>query len=152
MQHMRDAAHHMEEEWGFLIIDACNAFNDQHRMVMLWILRHEWPASGARFTFNCYRHWCTLVIRGKDGNGAILIFSKEGVVQGDPLSMFAYGIGILTLIHQLKKEFPLLVEQPWYADDDGAGGKFDRIRSHVSIQCRYFLLGHFMHVYYSIRQ
>jgi hypothetical protein len=40
--------------------------------------------------------------------------------------MFAYGISILLLIRQLKKEFPL-VEQPWwYADDAGAGGKFDR--------------------------
>jgi hypothetical protein len=42
--------------------------------------------------------------------------------------MFAYGIGILPLIRQLKKEFPL-VEQPWYTDNAGAGGKFDRIRS-----------------------
>jgi hypothetical protein len=112
---------------GILIIDARNAFNEQNRTVMLWVVRHEWP-SGARFTFNCYHHWCTLVIRGKDGNGAVIIFSKEGVVQGDPLSMFAYGIGILPLIRQLKKEFPL-VEQPWYADDAGAGGKFDRMRS-----------------------
>jgi hypothetical protein len=29
----------------------------------------------------------------------------------DQLSMFAYGIGILPLIHQLKKEFPLMEQQ-----------------------------------------
>jgi hypothetical protein len=40
--------------------------------------------------------------------------------------MFAYGIGILPLICQLKAEFPQ-VEQPWYADDAGAGAKFDEI-------------------------
>ncbi len=40
--------------------------------------------------------------------------------------MFAYGIGILPLIRQLKAEFPQ-VEQPWYADDAGAGAKFDEI-------------------------
>ncbi len=75
---------------------------------------------------NCYKHWGTLVIRGNNGTGAF-IFSKEGVTQGDPLSMFAYGVGVLPLIHQLKAEFPA-VEQPWYAEDAGAGGKFSEIR------------------------
>jgi hypothetical protein len=42
--------------------------------------------------------------------------------------MFAYGIDILPLIIRLlKAEFPA-VEQPWYADDAGAGGKFADIR------------------------
>jgi hypothetical protein len=67
--------HHMEEEWGFLLIDVRNAFNEQNRTRILWALHHEWP-SGARFTFNCYRHWCILVIRGKDGFGAVFILSK----------------------------------------------------------------------------
>jgi hypothetical protein len=58
--------------------------------------------------------------------GAFL-YSKEGITQGDPLSIFAYGIGILLLIRILKAKFPA-VEQPWYADDAGAGGKFDDIR------------------------
>jgi hypothetical protein len=43
------------------------------------------------------------------------LFSKEGVTQGDPLSMFGYGIGILPLICRLKEESPE-VKQPWYAD------------------------------------
>jgi hypothetical protein len=42
--------------------------------------------------------------------------------------MFAHGIGILPLICQLKAEFPA-VEQPWHANDAGAGGKFDGTRS-----------------------
>ncbi len=33
------------------------------------------------------------------------------------------------MIRQLKKEFPE-VNQPWYADDAGAGGKFNAIRRH----------------------
>jgi hypothetical protein len=93
---------------------------------MLWTIRHEWP-SGAWFAFNCYRHWATLVIRGKGGT-VVLIFSKEGVTQGDPLSMFGYGIGILPLIHKLKLEFPA-VKQPWYADDAGAGISFTDLRT-----------------------
>jgi hypothetical protein len=44
---------------------------------MLWMLWHERPA-GARFTFDCYRHWPTLVIHGKEDYIA-LIYSKEGV-------------------------------------------------------------------------
>jgi hypothetical protein len=113
-----------EEKWGFLLIDASNAFNEQNRIKMLWAVRHEW-LSGARFVFNCYKHWAVLEFGGNGGH-AIFIFSKEGVTQGDPLSMFAYEIGILPLIRQLKAEFPQ-VEQPWYADDAGAGAKLDEI-------------------------
>jgi hypothetical protein len=118
--------HQHEEEWGFLLIDAKNAFNKQNRTGMLWAVRHEWP-SGARFVFNWYTHWATtLVIRNNNGTGAFL-YSKEGVTQGDPLSMYGYGIGIVPLIRILKADFPA-VEQPWYVDDAGAGGKFDNTR------------------------
>ena len=51
--------HPQEEDWGFLLIDARNAFNEDNRTEMLWIFWNEWP-SGAQFTFNCYRHWSTL--------------------------------------------------------------------------------------------
>ena len=64
------------------------------------------------------------MIRGKQGT-CVLIFSKEGVTQGDPLSMFGYGIGVLPLIRRLKEEFPS-VKQPWYA---GAGGHFTELRA-----------------------
>jgi hypothetical protein len=98
-----------EEEWGFLLVDAAHAFNKLNWKAMLWTISYEWP-SGARFAFNCYRHWATLGIHGKGGT-VVLIFSKEEVTQGDPLSMFGYGIGILPLIRRLKIEFPA-VKQP----------------------------------------
>ena len=53
--------------------------------------------------------------------------SREGVTQGDPMAMVAYGLMLLPLIIQLKKEHPD-VDQPWYADDAGAGGSFQAIR------------------------
>jgi hypothetical protein len=50
---------------------------------------------------------------------------KEGVMQGDPLSMFGYGISILPLIRRLQTEFPA-VKQPWYAN--GTGSSFPDLK------------------------
>ena len=55
-----------------------------------------------------------------DGSGHFL-YSKEGMTQGDPLAMIAYGIGVLPLIRDLRRSHTR-VTQPWYADDAGAGG------------------------------
>eukprot|EP00957_Ditylum_brightwellii_P017652 1329895-Ditylum_brightwellii.AAC.1 len=44
---------------GTTLVDARNGFNELSRMAMLWTVRHRWP-SGARFMFNCYRHWAIL--------------------------------------------------------------------------------------------
>ena len=113
---------------GFILIDARNAFNEENRTSMLWAVRHEWP-SGAHFTFNCYRHWATLVVRDiGDGSGHFL-HSKEGVTQGDPLAMIAYGIGVLPLIRELRGAYPRIT-QPWYADDAGEGGAFIDVQEH----------------------
>ena len=103
MQHLW-AQHQLEDDWGFLLIDAKNAFNEQNQTAMLWAVRREWP-SGARFVFDCCQRWSTLVLRSSNG-AADLLHSKEGVSQGDPLSMFACGIGTLLLIRQLKADFP----------------------------------------------
>jgi len=43
----------------------------------------------ARFLFNTYRGWSMLVLRGS----STFLYSKEGVTQGNPLSMFMYVIG-----------------------------------------------------------
>ena len=81
------------EDWGLLIVETNNAFNEVNRFRMLWAVRHLWP-SGARFVFNCYRHWSSLVLR--KGNGtAIFLHSNESVTQGGPLAITVYGIGIL---------------------------------------------------------
>ena len=115
----RSSPDSLKGEWGFLFIDARNTLNGENRTSMLWAVRHEWP-SGAQFTFNCYRHWATLVVRDiGDGSGHFL-HSKEGVTQGDPLAMITYGIGVLPLIRELQDTHPRAT-QPWYADDTGAG-------------------------------
>eukprot|EP00957_Ditylum_brightwellii_P145023 11045126-Ditylum_brightwellii.AAC.1 len=47
---------------GTMLVDARNGFNELSMMAMLWTVWHWW-AQGARFMFNCYRHWTLLVIR-----------------------------------------------------------------------------------------
>ena len=119
--------HKKEEDWGFLIIDACNAFNEENRTAMLWAVRNEWP-SGAQFTFNTYHNWETLVVRDiGDGSGNFL-HSKEGLIQGNPLVMIAYGIGVLPLIRELRDAHPR-VTHPCYADGAGVGGTFDQVQT-----------------------
>ena len=88
--------HKKEEDWGFLLIDARNVFNEENRTAMIWAVRHE-CTSGAQFTFNCYRHWATLVFQDTGDRSGHFLHIKEGVTQGDPLAMIAYGIGVLPL-------------------------------------------------------
>ena len=39
--------HDQEEDWGYLLIDAHNAFNEENYTAMIWYVQHEWP-SGAQ--------------------------------------------------------------------------------------------------------
>ena len=99
---------------------------------MLWAVCHNWP-SGAQFTFNCYRHWAILVVRNTEDGSVHFLHRKEGVTQGDPLAMIAYGIRVLPLIRALRRDHPH-VTQPWYADNAGAGGSFRAVmrgRNHM---------------------
>ena len=101
-----------EEDQGFLLIDARNAFNEENQTAMLWPVQNECP-SGAQFTFNFNRHWATLMVwETGDGSGYFL-HSKEGVTQGDPLAMIVYDIGSLPLIREMRNDHPR-VTQPWY--------------------------------------
>ena len=54
------------------------------------------------------------------------MWSKEGQIQGDPLSMFLYGMGILPLIRKLKQLHVDCI-QPWFADDAAALGEWYRL-------------------------
>ena len=46
---------------GTTLVDAHNSFNELIRIVMLWTALHH-CLEGARFTFNCYRHWALLFL------------------------------------------------------------------------------------------
>jgi len=54
------------------------------------------------------------------------LYNKEGVTQGDPLSMFMYAVGTLPLIRSLHNLGHWT--QLWYADDASAGGTLLELR------------------------
>ena len=74
-----------------------------------------WPRC-SRFLFNTYRGFARLVLRGSDE----CLFSKEGVTQGDPLSMLIYAAALLPFVKSLKAKENRL--QAWYADDSACIG------------------------------
>ena len=78
--------------WGYLLVDAKNVFNEINWNIILWTVRHL-VQSGAWFVFNCYRHWYFLVICNGKGV-AIILYCREGVKQGGPLTMDAYILGV----------------------------------------------------------
>ena len=95
---------------------------------MLLNVRNLWPRC-ARFVFNTYRGWSVLVLRGQQK----FLFSKEGVTQSDPLSMFVYAVGILPLIQSVQS--PQRWTQVWYADDASAGGLLEELRDWFKLLC-----------------
>ena len=107
-----------EEEWGFLLVDARNAFNKDNRTAILLVVQFD-CTSDTQFNFNCYRHWSTLMVRDVDGSGHFLRRKKD-VNQWDPLAMILFGIGILLKICEIYTAHPNDM-QPWYADDTSVG-------------------------------
>ena len=90
---------------------------------MLWTVRHRWPA-GARFTFNFYRHWAQLLLH-QTGEPPVTILSREGVTQGDPLSMVLYGINLTPVADKIRPADPGLL-YPFYADYSAFDGLAQR--------------------------
>ena len=82
------------------LADARNGFNELSRLEILWTVQHRWTA-GARFAFNCYKHWAQLLLR-QPGEFPVTILSIEGVTQGDPLSIVLYGITLTPLAEELR--------------------------------------------------
>jgi len=114
--------------WGVLLVDASNAFNTINRVALLWNVRILWPRC-SRFIFNTYQGWAALVVRGSEES----LFSREGVTQGDPLSMFLYAIGTIPLIRSLNG---FDVRQIWYADDASGCGRLADVRKWFDFLCQ----------------
>ena len=83
------------EPSGTTLVDVSNGFNKLSHLAILWTVRHFRPA-GARFAFNYYRRWVQLLLR-QPGEPPVTILSREGVTQGEPLSVVLYGITLAPL-------------------------------------------------------
>ena len=69
-----------------------------------------------------------LVLRNGNGTASFL-HSREVVTQRNPIKMITYGIVVLPLINNLKREIPDFT-QPWYADAAGYLGTFAIIETY----------------------
>ena len=108
---------------GTTIVDSRNGFNELSCLEMLWTVQHRWSA-GARFTLNCYRHWAQLLLR-QPGDPPVTILGREGVTQGDPISMVLYRITLVPLTEKPRAADPGL-PSPFYADDAAFDGSMRR--------------------------
>uniref|UniRef100_A0A1X7T952 Reverse transcriptase domain-containing protein n=1 Tax=Amphimedon queenslandica TaxID=400682 RepID=A0A1X7T952_AMPQE len=111
-----------DDDTGMLVMDAKNAFNSINRLSLLWNVCVLWPRT-SRYIFNTYRGWSSLILKGCNET----IYSREVVIQGDPLSMFVYAIGTIPLIQKLTNTSG--PTQLWYADDSSALGNLSVLRS-----------------------
>ena len=105
---------HRVELGGMLFVDACTGFNDLIRLEILWNVRHCCPVGGI-FSFKCYKHWAQILIR-QPGDPSVMILSREGVTQGDLLSIVLCGIPLALLVEDLQAVEPGLLTQ-FYAYD-----------------------------------
>ena len=104
---------------GTRLVDSRNGFNELSRLEMLWTVQHCWLAR-ARFALNCYKHWAQLLLR-QPRELPVTILSREGVTQGDSLSMVLYGITLVPLAEELRAADPGLLS-PFYSADADFGG------------------------------
>ena len=86
---------------------------------MLWTDHHRWP-TGERFKLNFYRHWEKLLL-SQPGYAPVIILSREGVTQGDPLSMVLYGITLDPLPEEPMDADPNILSS-FYAKDKAFDG------------------------------
>ena len=113
----------MNDGSGMLLVDAKNSVT---RVAAIWNARVLWPCA-SRFIFNTYQGFSFLVIKGSSE----FILSKEGVIQGDPLSMLLYSIALLRLIRSLADHSKW--HQAWYTDDSACIGSFEYLKEWFSM-------------------
>jgi len=104
-----------------LLVDASNAFNSMNRDVALHNIPRVCPPAGRIFR-NTYQAGVNLYV-----DGGVVLQSREGTCQGDPLSMAFYALAMMPLAWSLSRSCPEAPQQ-WYADDDAATGKVEAVR------------------------
>ena len=101
-----------------IFVDASNAFNNLNRKVALLNVQFICP-SIATILINCYRRNTCLFAGGS------VLYSREGITQGDPLAMAMFALATVPLINAVATPGTI---QAWFADDAASGGVLQRIR------------------------
>ncbi len=107
--------------FGSALFDARNSFNKISYYLMLWNVAHRWNRA-SRVAFTRYLHWVRCLVRSEPGEPALVIHSKEGIMQGDCLAMSLYGVALMPLASKMRKEISEAL-QLWYCKDAGTAGK-----------------------------
>ena len=110
---------------AFLLADASNAFNSLHRTESLLQVQYICPEFST-YLINMYRIPCKLFLPG----GSFLL-SKEGKTQGDNAVSSFYSLGVTPLVKVLSPH----CFQIWYADDAGAAGNLEGIKTWWDALC-----------------
>ena len=113
-------------EQCLLQIDAENAFNNLNRCLLLRNIEMICPLLKV-VLLNIYREDAFLPVSGE------LLYSSEGLTQGDNLAMAAFGANTLPLILRLKEQLTAPVLQKWYADDANATGELPALREFLDL-------------------
>jgi hypothetical protein len=98
-----------------LLVDAQNAFNCLNRQLALVNIHRICPSIAATLT-NLYREDANLYVQNET------VHSCEGVMQGDPLAMAMFALGVTPLIRELQG-----IRQIWFADDAASGGSLESV-------------------------
>ena len=107
---------------AILLIDASNAFNAINRKAALHnIARVCTPME--KICRNTYGADIPLFLPG-----GVVLYSREGTCQGDPLAMAMFALAVAPMICKLREQHPD-VNQCWYADDGESGGRLAAVHS-----------------------
>ena len=91
-----------------LEFDTRNGFNKLKQLSVLLTI-HHCCSRESNFSFNCYHLQFILIVRNRE-KLATIMNSKEGVAQGDPLSMLLYGTASTPLAELIQKEYNDVVQ------------------------------------------
>ena len=125
-------AHGDSEEYIMVQIDASNAFNTCNRAMMLREVVKHLPGL-ARWTNASYGIDTPLLL------GELIIMSRAGTQQGDPLGMLYFALVLHPLIMKskaLKPQGEAAPLQIWYADDGNIVGKIEDVAAILELLIR----------------
>ena len=118
--------HGDDSEWVMLKIDLKNAFNKVSRKALFEAVRLHVPKISAWVEY-IYAEEPLLWLKD------VILFSSEGVQQGDPLGPLLFALTLHLLVTKISADCPLLALNGWYLDDGTIIGPRSEVRKALAI-------------------